>query len=43
LSHPQQLPASLDLSEHQHLQAIGSQPLNLSHYDQLLETNHHEH
>ncbi len=43
LSHPQKLPASLDLSDHQHLQAIGKQPLNLSRYDQLLETATHEH
>ncbi len=43
LSHPQPLPASLDLSDHQHLQTIGTQPLNLSDYDQLLEINHHDH
>jgi transposase len=43
LSHPQPLPAPLDLSDHHPLQTIGTQPLNLSCYDQLLENNHHDH
>ena len=42
LSHPQP-PAPLELSDHHHLKTIGTQPLNLSDYDQLLETHHHDH